>query len=230
MRHVAPGNGITRKRLDFSRRLILGIVDPGPLRRWMMEGLSSHLLMRCKKFNHYILLETKGRLSSANESWVNTSRAPNTVCYSIKQQRDTYSTLEFYTNMKSKTKTHAIVFSFQTTEYEIGCWGGGQRRLIATFSYDCGSGGGGGGRQQRWLAMAGGSRGWLWLVTAPGVDNEHNGGRGGVMGIATDSFQLPPSYHTLSSSPIIVCWRINCSVFVSSLFGRGGQKFFLMHA
>ena len=100
--------------------------------------------MRCKKFNHYILLETKGRLSSANESWVNTSRAPNTVCYSIKQQRDIYSTLEFYTNMKSKTKTHAIVFSFQTTEYEIGCWGGGQRRLIATFGYDCGSGGGGG--------------------------------------------------------------------------------------
>ena len=100
--------------------------------------------MRCKKFNHYILLETKGRLSSANESWVNTSRAPNTVCYSIKQQRDIYSTLEFYTNMKSKTKTHAIVFSFQTTEYEIGCWGGGQRRLIATLGYDCGSGGGGG--------------------------------------------------------------------------------------
>ena len=159
--------------------------------------------MRCKKFNHYILLETKGRLSSANESWVNTSRAPNTVCYSIKQQRDIYSTLEFYTNMKSKTKTHAIVFSFQTTEYEIGCWGGGQRRLIATFGYDCGSGGGGGGRQQRWLAMAGGSRGWLWLVTAPGVDNKHNDGRGrgGVMGIATDSFQLPPSYHMILCHP-----------------------------
>ena len=187
--------------------------------------------MRCKKFNHYILLETKGCLSSANESWVNTSRAPNTVCYSIKQQRDIYSTLEFYTNMKSKTKTHAIVFSFQTTEYEIGCWGGGQRRLIATFSYDCGSGSGGGGRQQRWLAMAGGSRGWLWLVTAPGVDNEHNGGRGG--GGLWESqmilFSFPPAT-ILSSSPIIVCWRINCSVFVSSFFGRGGQKFFLMHA
>jgi len=63
--------------------------------------------------------------------------------------------------------------------------------LIATLGYDCGSGGG--GRQQRWLAMAGGSRGWLWLVAAPGEDNECKGGRGGVMGIATDSFQLPPS-------------------------------------
>ena len=62
--------------------------------------------------------------------------------------------------MKSKTKTHAIVFSFQTTEYEIGCWGGGQRRLIATFGYDCGSGGGDGGRQQQGLATAGdGARG-----------------------------------------------------------------------
>jgi len=64
--------------------------------------------------------------------------------------------------------------------------------LIATLDYDCGSGDG--GRQQRGLAMmAGGSRGWLWLVAAPGEDNECKGGRGGVMGIATDSFQIPPS-------------------------------------
>ncbi len=69
--------------------------------------------------------------------------------------------------------------------------GGGQRRLIATLGYDCGSGGG--GRQQRWLAMAGGSRGWLRLVAAPGEDNDAMVAEGGVMGIATDSFQIPPS-------------------------------------
>ena len=67
--------------------------------------------------------------------------------------------------------------------------------MIATLGYDCGSGSGGGGRQQRWLAMAGDSKGWLWLVAAPGEDNECNGGRRGFMGIATDSFQLPPSIH-----------------------------------
>ena len=81
--------------------------------------------------------------------------------------------------------------------------GGGQRRLIATLGYDCGSGGG--GRQQRWLAMAGGSRGWLWLVAAPGEDNKCNAGRGG--GGLWESqlilFNFPPAYDTLSSLPIV---------------------------
>jgi hypothetical protein len=52
------------------------------------------------------------------------------------------------------------------------------------------------------------------------------------MGIATDSFQLPPS---------ILCLLADCSVGMNSLFaqereeqevvlGRGGEMFFLIHA
>ena len=66
---------------------------------------------------------------------------------------------------------------------------------------------------------------------APGVDNEHNGGRGGgVMGIATDSFQLPPSYHTLSFSPILSGGELIVRfLLVHCLVGVGKSFFLCMH-
>ena len=88
--------------------------------------------------------------------------------------------------------------------------------MIATLGYDCGSGGG--GRQQRWLAMAGGSRGWLWLVAAPGEDNECNGGRGGVGESQLILFKFPPAYDTLSSSSIVQLEKKSLFGFIS----RGG--------
>jgi hypothetical protein len=93
----------------------------------------------------------------------------------FEQQKNTLRDRTRFQQMKKHTSTNQ-----KTTEYGTG-WGGvGQRRLIATLGYDCGSGGG--GRQQWWLAMAGGSRGWQWLVAAPGEDNECNVSRGGGYG------------------------------------------------
>ncbi len=81
--------------------------------------------------------------------------------------------------------------------------------MIATLGYNCGSGGG--GRQQWWLAMAGGSRDWLWLVAASGEDNECNGGRGGGLWESQlILFNFPPAYDTLSSLPSV---RLEKSLF-----------------
>ncbi len=75
--------------------------------------------------------------------------------------------------------------------------GGGERRLIATLGYDCGSWGG--SWQQRWLAMAGGSRGWLWVVAAPGEDNECNWRPGGGLWESQlILFKFPPAYDMYS--------------------------------
>ena len=94
--------------------------------------------------------------------------------------------------------------------------GGGQRRLIATLGYDCGSGGGGGS-----------SGGWLWLVAAgAGYGWWRHQGRttnamaagGGLWESQLILFKFPPAYDTLSSLPIVWLEKNHCSV---SLVGVG---------
>ena len=118
----------------------------------------------------------------------------------FKRQKNTLRDRKWSKQMKKHTTTNQ-----KTVDNGIWNWlwgGGGQRRLIATLGYDCGSGGS--GRQQRWLAMAGSSRGWLWLVAAPGEDNECNGGRGGGLWESQlILFNFSPAYNTLSSLPIV---------------------------